>query len=32
VHISWLRQAIEVDPTHPRFLRTVRGIGYRLDV
>jgi DNA-binding response OmpR family regulator len=32
VHISWLRQAIEVDPSHPRFLRTVRGIGYRLDV
>jgi DNA-binding response OmpR family regulator len=32
VHISWLRQTIEVDPTHPRFLRTVRGIGYRLDV
>lgn len=32
VHISWLRQAIEVDPAHPRFLRTVRGIGYRLDV
>jgi len=32
VHISWLRQAIEVDPTHPRFLRTVRGVGYRLDV
>ncbi len=32
VHISWLRQAIEVDPSHPRFLRTVRGIGYRLDI
>ena len=32
VHISWLRRAIEVDPDHPRFLRTVRGVGYRLDV
>ena len=32
VHISWLRKALEVDPDHPRFLKTVRGIGYRLDV
>jgi DNA-binding response OmpR family regulator len=32
VHISWLRRAIEVDPTAPKFLRTVRGVGYRLDV
>ena len=32
VHISWLRHAIEIDPTHPRFLHTVRGVGYRLDV
>jgi DNA-binding response OmpR family regulator len=32
VHISWLRQALEVDPRHPRFLKTVRGVGYRLDV
>jgi DNA-binding response OmpR family regulator len=32
VHISWLRRAIEVDPDHPRFLKTVRGVGYRLDV
>lgn len=32
VHISWLRRALEIDPTHPRFLHTVRGIGYRLDV
>ncbi len=31
VHISWLRQAIEVDPHRPRFLRTIRGVGYRLD-
>jgi DNA-binding response OmpR family regulator len=32
VHISWLRGAIEIDPNHPRFLHTVRGVGYRLDV
>ena len=32
VHISWLRKAIEPDPTKPKFLRTMRGVGYRLDV
>jgi DNA-binding response OmpR family regulator len=32
VHISWLRKAIEIDPDHPKFLRTIRGVGYRLDV
>jgi DNA-binding response OmpR family regulator len=32
VHISWLRKAIEIDSDHPKFLRTVRGVGYRLDV
>jgi len=32
VHVSWLRRAIEMDPDHPRFLHTVRGVGYRLDV
>lgn len=32
VHISWLRRAIEIDPLHPKFLKTVRGVGYRLDV
>lgn len=32
VHISWLRRAIEIDHTRPRFLHTVRGVGYRLDV
>lgn len=31
VHISWLRQAIEEDPRNPRFLKTIRGLGYRLD-
>lgn len=32
VHISWLREVLETDPRHPRFLKTVRGVGYRLDV
>lgn len=32
VHISWLRQAIEEDPRNPVFLKTMRGVGYRLDV
>ena len=32
VHISWLRQALEVDPHKPQFLKTIRGVGYRLDV
>ncbi len=32
VHISWLRQALEVDPRRPVFLKTIRGVGYRLDV
>jgi DNA-binding response OmpR family regulator len=32
VHISWLRRAIEIDADHPKFLHTVRGVGYRLDV
>jgi DNA-binding response OmpR family regulator len=32
VHISWLRRAIEADPKSPRILKTVRGVGYRLDV
>lgn len=32
VHISWLRRAIELDPLHPKFLKTIRGVGYRLDV
>ena len=31
VHISWLRQAIEADPRHPRYIKTIRGVGYRLD-
>jgi len=32
VHMSWLRLALEENPRHPRFIKTVRGLGYRLDV
>jgi DNA-binding response OmpR family regulator len=32
VHISWLRHAIEDDPRNPQLLKTVRGVGYRLDI
>jgi len=31
-HIHELRQAIEPDPRHPRYILTVRGIGYKLAV
>jgi DNA-binding response OmpR family regulator len=29
VHIRWLREKLEVDPAQPRFIQTVRGVGYR---
>ncbi|MEA3351944.1 MAG: response regulator transcription factor [Chloroflexota bacterium] len=32
VHVSWLRKAIEKDPQNPKYLKTLRGVGYRLDV
>jgi len=31
VHIRWLRQKIETDPTHPKYFITVRGTGYKLE-
>ena len=31
VHMTWLRQKIEENPSEPRHLVTVRGIGYRFD-
>lgn len=30
VHIRWLREKIESDPSHPHYIRTVRGVGYRI--
>ena len=30
VHIRWIREKIEIDPSRPYYLKTVRGFGYRL--
>jgi len=30
VHVHWLRAAIEPDPAQPRYLQTIRGVGYVL--
>ncbi len=30
VHIRWLREKMELDPSNPQYLTTVRGFGYRL--
>jgi DNA-binding response OmpR family regulator len=30
VHVHWLRTSIEDDPGQPRYLQTVRGVGYVL--
>jgi DNA-binding response OmpR family regulator len=32
VHIRWLREYIEENPTRPKFLKTVRSIGYVLQI
>lgn len=32
VHIRWIRRAIETDPGKPKYLKTIRGVGYRLEV
>jgi DNA-binding response OmpR family regulator len=32
VYVRKLREKIEQDPEHPRYLRTVRGTGYRFEV
>ena len=29
VHIRWLREKLEDDPSQPRYIQTVRGVGYR---
>ncbi|HVA24998.1 MAG TPA: helix-turn-helix domain-containing protein [Chloroflexota bacterium] len=29
VHVNSLRKKVEVDPSNPRYVLTVRGVGYR---
>jgi DNA-binding response OmpR family regulator len=29
VHVRWLREKIETDPSQPLLIETVRGVGYR---
>jgi DNA-binding response OmpR family regulator len=31
VHIRWLREKIEEDPSHPERIVTLRGVGYRFE-
>lgn len=31
VHIRWLRTKLEDDPSHPRLIETVYGVGYRFN-
>ena len=31
VHVRWLREKVEVDPSKPVYIQTVRGIGYRFN-
>jgi two-component system alkaline phosphatase synthesis response regulator PhoP len=32
VHVRWIREKIEEDPSSPVYLSTVRGVGYRFEV
>jgi len=32
VHVRWLRQKIEIDPSRPEYIVTVRGVGYKFEV
>ena len=32
VHVRRLREKVEDDPTKPRLITTVWGVGYRLDL
>jgi DNA-binding response OmpR family regulator len=32
VHVRWIREKIEENPSRPVYLRTVRGVGYRFEV
>ncbi len=31
VHVRWLREKVERDPSNPRLIETVRGVGYRFE-
>lgn len=31
VHIRWLREKLEADPSNPKFIKTVWGIGYQFE-
>jgi DNA-binding response OmpR family regulator len=31
MHVSWLRRKLGDDPAHPRFISTLRGIGFRFE-
>ena len=31
VHVRWIREKIEADPSKPQLITTVRGVGYRFD-
>lgn len=31
VHIRWLREKLEADPSQPKRITTVRGVGYRME-
>ena len=31
VHIRWIREKIEEDPSTPKKIVTIRGVGYRFD-
>jgi DNA-binding response OmpR family regulator len=31
VHIRWIREKIETDPSRPRYIHTVFGVGYKFD-
>lgn len=31
VHIRWLREKLEEDPSHPKWIKTVWGVGYILE-
>jgi DNA-binding response OmpR family regulator len=31
MHVSWLRRKLGDDPARPRFISTVRGVGFRFE-